>query len=675
MSQKLSPTAVIVLIIYITTACVPSEVEPGALDMSRTPTPPPLPTSAPPPGELVGTTVPPTPGSVPYPLHPDMIPATLPAYVMMPDPIAATGDAALTWAQSFGLVNAELEEETNERVRVLSRDEENDRYEELTFLRTPYEQVIVYSRGVDWRGFSGPTPVPTPTMSALLPPETVTDVALDFVREHGLLLEPLIVHEFPSVDDYYLVQVTTALSSLRLTGIGETPGVTVRIDNERQVAEARIKPASFVAANTLTIEPLDQVYSAFVQGTAQNVYYYERAQLGSIKPLDYVRFQAHSLPYGEVGDRVEMVYAPLPLQPERVVPMWLITRPHDQTWDHYVEYYLLAAVGENVPRPIPTQTPLAQMGIVPESLRIVPPLIVDEANIRLYATAAGNGITHTISLDAVTGDLLAVFGLTGDLALDADRNLLYVDKYPHGLTVIDTTTNEPLNDIQLPSGEQSHAHLQADPATGNVLLFRDQMLLMADPLSETWQQTVPFTTEGTMCGEPMESPPAIQQTWFDEEARLLYLMFIDYICTPWVSYTVIIYDLNTASEVARYPAMDYLKGAAVNGRFYAKSWSQSGQTSQWAWQYGQPWREQTDRGEDLVGGFSDFQVDVRRGRLYEMTVNGLQVLDMETMGVVQTVPAPVDGPLIGFNPVTDYLYFVGKEDGHLHIWSVPELLP
>jgi hypothetical protein len=420
---------------------------------------------------------------------------------------------------------------------------------------------------------------------------------------------------------------------------------------------------------------LDQVYAAFAQGAAQNIYYYERAQLGGIEPLDALRFQAHSLPYGETSDRVEMVYAPLPLQPARLVPMWLLTRPHDQAWDHYVEYYLLAARGENVPRPMPTRTPLAHTGIVPESLRIVPPLIADGENGRLYANAAVNGITQTVSLDAVTGELLAVFGLTGDLALDAGRNMLYVDKHPYGLTVIDTVTNEFLNDIELPPGVQGNARPQADPATGNVLLFRDQMLLIADPLSETWQQTVPFIVEGSVCGEPMASPPAIEQTWFDEEARLLYLTFIDTVCTPWFSYTVIIYDLNTASEVARYPGVDNLSGAAVDGRFYAKSWFRMGNTFQWAWQNGQPWLEQTERGEDVIGGFSGFQVDEGRGWLYEMTDHGLQVLDMDTMAVVRTGPAPVEGQLVGFDPVTDNLYFVGKEDAQLHVRPVLEVLP
>jgi hypothetical protein len=269
--------------------------------------------------------------------------------------------------------------------------------------------------------------------------------------------------------------------------------------------------------------------------------------------------------------------------------------------------------------------------------------------------------------------LIAVFGLTGDLALDDGRNQLYVDKHPHGLTIIDTATAQFINDIQIPTAEYGHARPQADPTTGNVLLFRDQMLLIADPLSETWQQTIPITVDTVVCDETVPEPPRIEQTWFDHEARLLYPSLISYDCTSRVSYTVVVYDMNTMSEVARYNELDALSGLAVNGRFYVKSWFQMERAFQWAWQNGQPWLEQTERGEDMVSALSGFQADEKRGWLYEMTGNGLQILDRETMEVVQTLAPPVIGKLVGFDPVTDNLYFVADEDGRLIVWSAANI--
>ncbi|MEJ2750550.1 MAG: hypothetical protein P8183_21995, partial [Anaerolineae bacterium] len=175
------------------------------MDSSQTPTP------VPPPVELITPVIPPTPGSVPLPLDPDTIPGNLPIYTMTLDPIPDTGDAALAWAQSFGLANAAIMDETEEMIRILSRDGAAGSYEELTFLRTPYDQAIVYSSGIDWQSFNGPTPTPAEGMLRTLPPETVTAVALDFVRGHHLLPEPIVAHEFPAYGDQYLVHVAPAL--------------------------------------------------------------------------------------------------------------------------------------------------------------------------------------------------------------------------------------------------------------------------------------------------------------------------------------------------------------------------------------------------------------------------------------------------------------------------------
>lgn len=219
--------------------------------------------------------------------------------------------------------------------------------------------MIVYRSGVDWQSLNDPTPPPT-NLTSFLPPETVTAVALEFVRSHSLLPEPVVAHEFPSYDDRYTVHVAFAPSGLRLTGIGEGPGVTMQLDGDGRVTEARIIPASFVVVETAVIQPLSEIYPAFLQGAAQDVYFDERAQLAGSESIDPMRFQAHSLPYGDQGDRAELVYVP---------------RPNAS------------------PTPPPTRTPLGQTGIVPQSLRIVPPLLVDEGNGRLYTNAAVNGIT------------------------------------------------------------------------------------------------------------------------------------------------------------------------------------------------------------------------------------------------------------------------------------------
>lgn len=661
-------------------ACRPAEVEPEHFDRipTRFPTPdptrriePPSPTQAEEQSQPLPTPiVPNAPGTIA--LNPDEIPSSLPIYLIHYKEIPENQQEALEWAADFGLPNVEVREDNDELTILLSLDQGGNYYEELTFIRTPYDKAIVYSSGIFWENFDGATPTPFLQQPETFSSETVSDIALSFVRKHNLLQEPVIAHEFPSINDTYTVHVAFAPAGFRLTGIGQEPGATIRIDSSGRVVEARIVPAGYVAITSADIQPLIEIYPGVVDFTAQNLYYYERAQSGGLA-LDPLRFQRLSVPYGSQDDRAELVYISPVGQADRLIPAWLITRPHVDSWDNYDEIYYAAVANLDAAQTVPSPTPLAQTGFAPDAYKIVSPLVIESKDGRIYTNAVVEGITHTVSLDARTGDLIAVFGLTGDLALDDGRNQLYVDKHPHGLTIIDTATAQFINDIQIPTAEYGHARPQADPTTGNVLLFRDQMLLIADPLSETWQQTIPITVDTVVCDETVPEPPRIEQTWFDHEARLLYPSLISYDCTSRVSYTVVVYDMNTMSEVARYNELDALSGLAVNGRFYGKSWFQMERAFQWAWQNGQPWLEQTERGEDMVSALSGFQADEKRGWLYEMTGNGLQILDRETMEVVQTLAPPVIGKLVGFDPVTDNLYFVADEDGRLIVWSAANI--
>ena len=363
-------TAVFFFCVFALAACTPEGVEFSA-GISQTAAPVIEQTTQPTP-----TLAPETSAPILLPLPPDAAPDKLPVYLMAQDPLPMNGALALAWADSFGLPNAKVAEVTDEVIRILSRDSAAGTFEELTFINTLHERVIIYSTGPDWQNSNSPTvtPISDPQELPVLPAERVTAVALEFVREHGLLAEPLIAHEFPSPGEFYRVHVSYSFSGLRLTGIGEVPGVTLRIDGNGRVVEARIVEASYASIGNTVVRPLREVYPAYQQGTEWNVYYYERAHLGGIAIEDWLRFQAHSVIYGDQGDRAELVYTSLPLQPERLVPMWLITRPQEQSWHHYDEIYLLAAEGENIPRPIPSPTAPTPIGqsVAPTSPSVDP---------------------------------------------------------------------------------------------------------------------------------------------------------------------------------------------------------------------------------------------------------------------------------------------------------------
>lgn len=112
MTQKIWPPVILILLLGLISACVPAEVEPGVADLSQTP-----PVNA---TQPAVTSVPSaiTPDMLPLP--PEAVPDALPVYRMVLDPIAATGNAVLAWARSFGWSDAQVAEETDEMVRLLS---------------------------------------------------------------------------------------------------------------------------------------------------------------------------------------------------------------------------------------------------------------------------------------------------------------------------------------------------------------------------------------------------------------------------------------------------------------------------------------------------------------------------------------------------------------------------
>lgn len=164
MTQKIWPIFILIVFLCVLVACVPTEAEPGVMEFNQTPTPYPI-SIAP---DML-------------PLHPEAVPAALPVYAMALDPSPTNGETALAWAQSFGLANAELMAETSEMVLVISRGEAAGSYEQLSFMRTPYEQLIVYSGGTDWQT------VPAPVDGELVGFDPVTDILYFVGRGDGRL--------------------------------------------------------------------------------------------------------------------------------------------------------------------------------------------------------------------------------------------------------------------------------------------------------------------------------------------------------------------------------------------------------------------------------------------------------------------------------------------------------
>jgi photosystem II stability/assembly factor-like uncharacterized protein len=318
------------------------------------------------------------------------------------------------------------------------------------------------------------------------------------------------------------------------------------------------------------------------------------------------------------------------------------------------------------PTPMPTASP-----VPPQAIELRPPLVVDAESGRLYLPAEVDGAERIVALAASDGRLLATYDASGPFAVDGAQGWLYVDRDEGGLSVLDVGSGTLQTTVSLPGTSDpwrtENPAPQADPATGQVLAFRDNVLYTVDPVEGAVVDTVPFDIAKAQDCRDLTGPLSIEWSAYDSERRLLYLSFLTYVCTPWYGQTVIAYDLNAGAEVGRSGHMGPPTVTAADGALYGSHWYRFGIGYRWAWHDGQP---------DLLSGdwlnAPRLYVDPIRGRLYEAG-DPLQVLDAGTLDLLLSVPSPVAGELVGYDPGTDRLYFLAE--GQLRILPARAIQP
>ena len=299
----------------------------------------------------------------------------------------------------------------------------------------------------------------------------------------------------------------------------------------------------------------------------------------------------------------------------------------------------------------------------PENGRLRSPLLVDSGAGRLYMSATIDRVQRVVALAATDGHVLTTYAIAGTFAVDGVHGWLYVDRDETGLTVLDVRTGVPHTSIALPSHknerQEDNPAPQADPAAGQVLAFRDNVVYVADPETGAVTHTIPFDIPRSDidCRLPA-GPLPIEWATYDSARRILYLDFETYRCTPWIGHTLLSYDMTSGAEITRGGVPPQFSATAFDGYLYGSSWFRMGDGHRWAWRDGQPWFESSD----WSYGAPAFAVDPTRQRLYGQDVGGLHVFDTRTMTLIMIAPLPIAGQLVGYDPKTDQLYFLSKED-------------
>jgi photosystem II stability/assembly factor-like uncharacterized protein len=320
-----------------------------------------------------------------------------------------------------------------------------------------------------------------------------------------------------------------------------------------------------------------------------------------------------------------------------------------------------------VATPSKTREPSLPASPTPQrAVELSPPMIIDSEAGRLYVSAMIDDTQRIVALAATDGQWLATYDITGTFAVDSVHGWLYVDQDETGLNVLEAKTGVLHTIIPLPSNKnewrEDNPALQADPTTGQVLAFRDNFVYIIDPNQWAIMDTIPFniSPQDRDCRVGTDEPLPIEWTTYDSTRRLLYLSFLTYVCTPWFVETIVSYDLNAGAEIARQGYAAYPQAIAYDGYLYGSNWYRMGVGYRWAWRDGRPWFMSGDWSNSAT-----LYVDSTRGWLYE-SGELFRVFDAQTMALLISIPPPVEGQLVGYDPKTDQLYFLSE--GQLRMW-------
>lgn len=324
---------------------------------------------------------------------------------------------------------------------------------------------------------------------------------------------------------------------------------------------------------------------------------------------------------------------------------------------------------EGMPDQPPVPSPTVPSNPGTPQLVILSPLQIDSANGRLYADAQVNGESKIAILDAHDGRLIAAWDGPGQLAIDADRARLVVDRGAQGVALLDAATGETQAVVELPPQDGPPAP-QVDARTGHIYAFRESTMFVIDPATREVITTVPFKIDRTVCDAP-GGDATIYQTAYDPAGDKLYLSFISYSCIPWISSTVVAYDTSVPAEIGRTEVDINTQFVAIDEGLFGMSVTRLGPTVYWAWDGVTRWHDESG---DYQGQPAGMIVDRERDLIYEAIGEIIRIIDPDERTLTAQVSAPLlaESRLAGHDPASDNLYFVGTT-GRLYLWPASNL--
>lgn len=302
-------------------------------------------------------------------------------------------------------------------------------------------------------------------------------------------------------------------------------------------------------------------------------------------------------------------------------------------------------------------------------LVILSPLQIDGQAGRLFSVAQVNGENKIAVIDARDGRLLAAWNDPGQLALDATRARLVVDRGVQGMALLNTTTGETQGIVSLPPQDNPPAP-QINNQTGIVYAFRGSTVYIIDPAIHSVIRSITLEVPATTCDTPSGNA-AIYQAAGDLEIDRLYLSFITRSCTPWATATIIAYDAEMKTEIGRIDVDINTQYLPFDGDLFGISVNRLGSANSWVWDDA---TLRHDESVDFQGKLSGIVLDRKRKLIYEAIGETIRVFNpvrQELAGQVN-VPLLANGRLAGYDPAGDNLFIISAT-GRLYLLSAEGL--
>jgi len=319
------------------------------------------------------------------------------------------------------------------------------------------------------------------------------------------------------------------------------------------------------------------------------------------------------------------------------------------------------------PRTAAPSTATASPTVLAEPISISGPLQIDGAGGRIYTPCQIGGRERTCVLGTKDGALLATWEISGSLALDAGRGWLYVDRAEAGLAVVEASRGEVLRRIALPYRERPvrpiYPSPQADPAAGQALAFRENVVYVIDAERGEITRQIPFDVPvGDRCRQ-MDGPLGISWSAYDSARRLLYLDFVTYSCIPWIGHSIVSYDMNKGAEIWRggVTSRGAEDVAPWDGYLYGIGWFRMGVGYRWMWKDGQSLGASSHWTYPVAG----LAVDAQRGLLYQGSAERLHVFELPDMRLAFVTALSSTGYVAGYDERTDNLYLL--DEGRIRV--------